>query len=133
MPLNRVLSEYLRMVRRNPTWADTYAGAKGCRAVAAAAAASGPGFLANARAAALVGKVALAAPTRPRCMATPLSAAAATTHTRHARTCTITQSRLPWRLTLLSTITPRRTPGCSPPGTATQHRQPARLEVHGLI
>lgn len=91
MPFNRVLSEYreyLRPVRRNLTWTDTYAGAKGCRAVAAAAAASGPGFLANARAAAPVGKVALAAPTRPRCIATPLSAAAAT-HTRHARTCTI--------------------------------------------
>ncbi|KZC13250.1 hypothetical protein WN55_05556 [Dufourea novaeangliae] len=55
-------------------------GAKGCRAVAAAAAASGFGFLARARAAALVGKAALAALTRPLWMATPLSAAAATTH-----------------------------------------------------
>lgn len=103
MLLDRILSkvwEYLRPVRRNLT--DTYAGAKGCRAVAAAAAASGPGFLASARAAAPVGKVALAAPTRPRCIATPLSAAAVTTHTRHARTCTITQG-LPWRLTLLLT------------------------------
>lgn len=56
----------------------TYAGAKGCRAVAAAAAASGPGFLARASAAALVGKAALAAPTLPRCIATPRNAAAAT-------------------------------------------------------
>lgn len=64
-----------------PRPCSTYAGAKGCRAVAAAAAASGPGFLARANAAALVGKAALAAPTLPRWMATPLSAAAATTHT----------------------------------------------------
>lgn len=103
-PRNRA---YLRPVGRRLdatlTWTDTYAGAKGCRAVAAAAAASGPGFLASARAAAPVGKVALAAPTRPRCMATPLSAAAGTTHTRQARTCTIKQGRLPWRLTLLPT------------------------------
>lgn len=49
--------------------------------MAAAAAASGPGFLARANAAALVGKAALAAPTLPRWMATPLSAAAVTTHT----------------------------------------------------
>lgn len=49
--------------------------------MAAAAAASGPGFLARANAAALVGKAARAAPTLPRCMETPRSAAAAT-HTR---------------------------------------------------
>ena len=55
----------------------TYADAKGCRAVAAAAAASGPGFLARASAA-LAGKAALAAPTRPRCIETPLNAAAVT-------------------------------------------------------
>lgn len=71
---------------------STYAGAKGCRAVAAAAAASGPGFLARANAAALVGKAALAAPTRPLWMATPLSAAAATTRTKaHAN------ARLPFQ------------------------------------
>lgn len=46
--------------------ADTYVGAKGCKAVAAAAAASGPGFLAKANAAAPVGKAARAAPTLPR-------------------------------------------------------------------
>lgn len=56
--------------------------------MAAAAAASGPGFLARANAAALVGKAALAAPTLPRWMATPLSAAAVTTHTNaHANAC----------------------------------------------
>lgn len=71
---------------RRATSASTYAGAKGCRAVAAAAAASGPGFLARANAAALVGKAALAAPTLPRWMATPLKAAAVTTHT-HANAC----------------------------------------------
>lgn len=71
---------------------STYAGAKGCRAVAAAAAASGPGFLARANAAALVGKAALAAPTRPLWMATPLNAAAATTRTKaHAN------ARLPFQ------------------------------------
>jgi len=47
---------------------------------AAAAAANGVGFLASARAAVPVGKAALAAPTLPRWMATPLSAAAVTTH-----------------------------------------------------
>lgn len=55
---------------------NTYAGAKGCRAVAAAAAASCPGFLANARAAALVGKAVLVVATLPRCIATPRNAAA---------------------------------------------------------
>lgn len=56
--------------------------------MAAAAAASGPGFLARANAAALVGNVALAAPTLPRWIATPLNAAAVTTHTNaHANAC----------------------------------------------
>lgn len=115
----------------SPTWTDTYAGAKGCRAVAAAAAASGPGFLASARAAALVGKVALVAPTRPRCMATPLSAAAATTHTRHARTCTIIEGRLPWRLTLRYRPLQRGLQ-VAPRGTAA-HIDSRRDEVRGLI
>lgn len=97
--------------------------------MAAAAAASGPGFLASARAAALVGKVVLAAPTRPRCMATPLSAAAATTHTRHARTCTITQGRLPWRLTLLRPLQDSRLLLEEPRRTSTA----GETEVRGLI
>lgn len=82
---------------------STYAGAKGCRAVAAAAAASGPGFLARANAAALVGKAALAAPTRPLWMATPLSAAAATTRTK-----THANARLPSRVLTPSVSSPCR-------------------------
>lgn len=78
-----------------PDRADTYVGAKGCKAVAAAAAASGPGFLARASAAAPVGNAALAAPTRPRCMATPLSAAAGTTHAIRAHMPITRKGRLP--------------------------------------
>jgi len=63
--------------------------------VAAAAAASGPVFLTSASAAAPVGKVVLGVPALPRCMATPLRAAAATTHATRAHML-ITRGRLPW-------------------------------------
>lgn len=53
--------------------------------MAAAAAASGPVFLTSASAAAPVGKVVLGVPALPRCMATPLRAAAATTHATRAQ------------------------------------------------
>lgn len=62
--------------------------------MAAAAAASGPVFLTSARAAALVGKVVLGVPALPRCMATPLRAAAVTTHATRAHMLII-RGRLP--------------------------------------
>jgi len=94
--------------------------------VAAAAAASGPGFLARASAAAPVGNAALAAPTRPRCMATPLSAAAATTHATRAHMPITRKGRLPrGTYTSLSGHRIVRTPGCTS-GNRGARRQPQR-------
>ena len=103
-------SRSVHRLGRRGTSGSTYAGAKGCRAVAAAAAASGPGFLARANAAALVGNVALAAPTLPRWIATPLNAAAVTTHTNMRMLCLpcwrFSQRRWIWSLLPAITVAP---------------------------
>lgn len=111
-------------------WTNTYAvGANGLRAVAAAAAASGPGVLANASAAALVGKAAAAALVAPtlRCIATPLSAAAVTTHANTRAHANYTRS--PTLNTLSSAIEHRRIPGCLRETAA--HLNSQRDEVRG--